>query len=331
MAPPVVNLCVLRLPLKRAGETAFPFRQSSLDALGITSDDKTGLDAFFAELQERRDVLLRLLGNEEALEEDVDGALSVYFAHLNHLLVPMGSGEVPVRSGYSFVWNDALRSTQVVVYKSVEYEIVNMLLSTALWRCNQGALRMIYTEEGLSTSSASKAFLLYRKAIGMVEYCQRLLAESNSMPAERTDADPAVLTGLIHLFFAEIQGITVLRAMEKGNAPSLIASLALDAQNRYAQSAESVSNIMTGNYLHKIHAYASYKAACFKSYMLVYHSWAKLSASAGGAAVRLATEAEKICQEAANLGNLYDTTLPPTRNTERQTFQVRHVEIPELV
>lgn len=319
MAP---NLCVLRLPLKCAAESAFPFRQSSLDALGITADNKRALDAFFEDLQERRTAVLTLLQNEDAQEDEVEGALAAYFANLNHLLVPIESGETPLSSGFSFVWTDVLSSTQTVVFKSVEYEIVNVLLSAALWRCNQAALKMIFTEEGLSTSSASKAFLLYRKAIGMVEYCQHLLGEADESSEAQTDAARPVLNGLASLFYAEVQEITVLRAVEKENAPSLIASLAMYAHQRYEQSAQAVSGIMTGSFLQKIYAYAHYKAACFKSYMLIYHAWARLSAMAGGQAVRLATEAEKVCHQASQLGRLYDRTPPETNLSERDTFHV---------
>ena len=322
MAPsvPVVNLCVLRLPLKRADDATFPFSQSTIDALGITSKNKAGLEAYFANVQEQRVLLLTLLENEESVESDVDNALAIYLSSLHYLLAP----DIPFRNALSFYWKDALCSSKTVVAKTLEYEIVNTLIATALWKTNHGAASMIYSETGLSTSSTARAFLLYRKAIGMVEYCEHLVKNGeHESSIATTDADSTVLTALKHLLYAEIQGITVLRAIDKGNAPSLISSLSQDAQWKYDQCVEVLGRLdVTGSFLHKISAYAGYKAVCFKSYAYLFFAWAKLSGSAGGAAVRLAMEAEKVFQLSTEMGMTYDRTSPPTDSTERDNFHV---------
>ena len=323
-----VNLCVLRLPLKRVVEHSYPFHQATLDALGVTSDNKRGLSLFFEELQDQRVTLLRLLKQEEALEEDIDRALDQYLSNLPYLVIPHGDAEqTPLRNGFSFVWEDILCATQSVVVKNVDLEMANLLLAVALWKCHQGVTHMHYSEKGLTTAATAKSFLLYRKAIGIVEYCEHLLREktADASHTERTDTDLRVITPLKHFIYAEIQGITVLRAIEKGNAPSLISSLAVDAQQRYEQSIEEEGMQASPDaFLHKLNAYASYKAACFRSYSLLYFAWTKLSGRAGGAAVRLATEAEKIFEQAVALGTTYDKTSPETNSSERDVFHVSH-------
>lgn len=320
MAPPVVNLCVLRLPF-RTSQSESPFESSHLDSIGLKSKHKQKLYGFFSALEAKRKVLVPLLTNENVEEEDIDGAVEAYFSFLNHLLVPDSTGNVPLKHAFRFTWEDVLCTPQTVIVQSVEYEIVDVLLSAALWKCNQAAMRMVFAAEGLNTTSASKSFVLFRKAIGMVEHCLQRLGENEASGSKKTDTHRNVLTGLKHLLLAEIQSITVLRAIDKGNAPSLISSLAMESHQRYEECSQNING--TEGFLQKIHAYACYKSACFESYMLLYFAWTKLSASSGGMAVRLANEAQSVFERAQDLGKAYDKAWPQSNASEREIFQVR--------
>jgi len=80
-----------------------------------------------------------------------------------------------------------------------------------------------------------------------------------------------------------------MKSIGKGNAPSLVSNLAMDAHLKYEKAAADTAGAPDGTFLNKICSYCRYKSACYKSYVFVYHSWTKMSASAGGMTVRLAT------------------------------------------
>lgn len=86
-----------------------------------------------------------------------------------------------------------------------------------------------------------------------------------------------------------------------------------------AQDRHSGMRGWTG-YCRKLGGYLSYKAACFKAYMLGYHALDRMQATQGGEAVRLTQEADKIVRTAAILGREYDNLKPQTAENERHVF-----------
>ena len=79
-------------------------------------------------------------------------------------------------------------------------------------------------------------------------------------------SDMQATAALLHIALADAQGITTLRAMAKNNAPSLIASLALDTANLYKSAASSAKSAPFTRKGPKALQYADYKAAVYQAY-----------------------------------------------------------------
>ncbi len=80
-----------------------------------------------------------------------------------------------------------------------------------------------------------------------------------------------VLQGHMQLALADAQSITVLRAVQKGNAPSLVAALALDTANMYQAAAQAFKQIVsTGPMGSKAGRYAEWKLLVFQGYMYAF-------------------------------------------------------------
>lgn len=70
----------------------------------------------------------------------------------------------------------------------------------------------------------------------------------------------------LHICLADAQAITTLRAMAKNNAPSLVASLAVDTAALYRSAATAAGQAPFVRQGAKGLQYAEYKAATFRSY-----------------------------------------------------------------
>ena len=80
-----------------------------------------------------------------------------------------------------------------------------------------------------------------------------------------------VLQGQMQLALADAQSITVLRAIQKGNAPSLVASLAHDTANMYQAAAQAFKQVAsTSGMSSKAGKYAEWKLLVFQGYMYAF-------------------------------------------------------------
>ena len=91
------------------------------------------------------------------------------------------------------------------------------------------------------------------------------------------DADPRfaaddkawmqVLQGHMQVALADAQSITVLRAIQKGNAPSLVAALACDTVAMYQAAAQAFNHFSISSHGSKACRYAEWKLLVFQGYM----------------------------------------------------------------
>ena len=79
-----------------------------------------------------------------------------------------------------------------------------------------------------------------------------------------------VLRSHTSLALADAQSITVLRAIQKGNAPSLVAGLAHDTMQLYQTAAQRFSQASAGRQGSKASKYAEWKALVAQSYAFAY-------------------------------------------------------------
>ena len=79
-----------------------------------------------------------------------------------------------------------------------------------------------------------------------------------------------VLKGHTNLALAEAQSITVLRAIQKGNAPGLIAGLASDTMQLYQSAAQHLRQALPDSQSSKSSTYADWQALVFQAYAFAY-------------------------------------------------------------
>lgn len=82
-----------------------------------------------------------------------------------------------------------------------------------------------------------------------------------------------VVAGLRNTCLADAQSLTVLRAIQKGNAPGLIAGLATDTSSLYTEAGNGFragASQAGPASSPKLAAYCAYKAACFHATALAF-------------------------------------------------------------
>ena len=79
-----------------------------------------------------------------------------------------------------------------------------------------------------------------------------------------------VLQGYMQVTLADAQSITVLRAIQKGNAPSLVAALASDTAAMYQTAAQAFKHFSINSQGSKACRYAEWKLLVFQGYMYAF-------------------------------------------------------------
>ena len=79
-----------------------------------------------------------------------------------------------------------------------------------------------------------------------------------------------VLQGHMQVALADAQSITVLRAIQKGNAPSLVAALACDTAAMYQAAAQAFNHFSISSHGSKACRYAEWKLLVFHGYMYAF-------------------------------------------------------------
>ena len=79
-----------------------------------------------------------------------------------------------------------------------------------------------------------------------------------------------VLQGYMQVTLADAQSITVLRAIQKGNAPNLVAALARDTAAIYQAAAQAFQHFSINNQGSKAAKYAQWKLLVFQGYMYAF-------------------------------------------------------------
>lgn len=86
----------------------------------------------------------------------------------------------------------------------------------------------------------------------------------------RTEHELQVLQGHMQVALADAQSITVLRAIQKGNAPSLVAALACDTAAMYQAAAQAFNHPSCSSHGSKACRYAEWKLLIFQGYMYAF-------------------------------------------------------------
>ena len=74
----------------------------------------------------------------------------------------------------------------------------------------------------------------------------------------------------MRIALADAQSITVLRAIQKGNAPSLVAALSCDTAAMYQAAAQALKQVSINSQGSKAGRYAEWKLLVFRGYMYAF-------------------------------------------------------------
>lgn len=194
----------------------------------------------------------------------------------------------PLRHLVSFTWNDVLLtpgSSNAV--SDVLFEVASVLIATATWLATTCAT---LCKSDAKPHESVQAYGLLRQAAGLFS-----AAETTVLPllgaSASADCHLGVVAGMTLHCLAEAQGITVLRAVKKGNQPGLIAGLAADTAQLYRCDDDPVCVLRRCVYHMHMHRdshkalaacgyahppssalllYLQYQAQCFEAYQHCY-------------------------------------------------------------
>jgi hypothetical protein len=139
------------------------------------------------------------------------------------------------------------------------FELAQVLVAMAVRLMHAASVAAGDSASGVPTASSTRAYNLLRQAAGMLDFAVREVVPS--LPAgAAADLDPQLLRGLASTALADAQQLTLLRAVVKGNQPSLIAAIAADTAELYALAGSQVgSSTVAGAAASKLAQYAKYK------------------------------------------------------------------------
>ncbi|KAL3151995.1 hypothetical protein ABBQ32_001116 [Trebouxia sp. C0010 RCD-2024] len=231
-------------------------------------------------------------------------------------------GNAPGRHCLVFQWQDVLIPTTQSSSADTVYELASALVATAVWKQRRAVYLCQGGKQGTSSDAAIKAYSLLRSAGGLFQFakekCTPLLA--NICPS--LDCNSQVLQGHMQVALADAQSITVLRAIQKGNAPSLVAALACDTAAMYQAAAQAFNHPSCSSHGSKACRYAEWKLLIFQGYMYAFTGLHHLKSHEGGKAVQCAGEATSLCQAAVKAAAAFDKAAPASVPVDHVHFDV---------
>jgi len=247
------------------------------------------------------------------------------------------TGNSILRFAIEFSWTQTLIPTAGTARKSdAAFEVASALVAGAIWEIRRANTLCESSPSGVPSGPCLQAFKLLRHASGLLEFAATkviiplLKAGSEGLPSDTTrgrqssvptapDICPEVLRSMALCALADAQGISVLRAMKKGNQPSLIAQLAVETSAMYIEAGSLLSTVPGGTDS-KLAAYVGYKNLTFGSYAHIFNGVLAWKAGQPGAGLRCLKEAEAMYHAAKKASAAYDKAPPSTLGQLHRRF-----------
>ena len=166
---------------------------------------------------------------------------------------PLTAPASKLRCAVRFEWSEAVVSPppgappRTSNAADALFELASVLVATAVRLMHAAAAACADSATGVLTPASTRAYQLLRQAAGMLDFVAQSVAPALPAGLGGADTDLHVLRALSTLALADAQQLTVLRAVAKGNAPSLIASLAADSAALYSQACSQVRSLPQGS------------------------------------------------------------------------------------
>ncbi|BDA48020.1 probable BRO1 domain-containing protein BROX [Coccomyxa sp. Obi] len=221
-------------------------------------------------------------------------------------------GDSKLRRSVAFTWKDVMVSSPVgeSTAQDAIFELASVLEAVALWKMARAATLCADARFGIGGEAVSEAYKLLRAAAGLFEFvrdhCATFLINAVASP----DCNVQTAQAYALLCIAEAQSLTVLRAIQKGNAPSLIASLAVDAAAAFESAAGTARGVAATKADSKFKLYADYQAAVHRAYGQCFAGVEQLKAQQAGAALRHLGNAKDLLAASQAASKAYDRADP---------------------
>ncbi|KAK9828236.1 hypothetical protein WJX74_004986 [Apatococcus lobatus] len=295
---------------------------------------KPAAESYIQGLTQNRERLVSLLvANKGTTEDALDAACQTYISLLLGLINPVAAdagssvqvnAQSVLRRRVTFAWLDALVVSGQAQMADAVFELASVLTAVAIWKMKHAAaICREASSTGADSSTAAQAFKLLRSAAGMLQSVLDTCLPHLFGGCPSADCNPQVVAGLRSTCLADAQSLTVLRAIQKGNAPGLIAGLAADTGSLYteAEGGFRAGGSQAGPASSpKLAAYCAYKAACFNSTALAFTGTAELAEGRGGAAVKCTHAAQAQSGAMREAGQAYDSAAPTTPAPQHAAF-----------
>lgn len=271
------------------------------------------------ELDEQTDARLQaLLGSGPARVNKLDEAA---------VISQQMPGNALARRAVPFQWQDVLLIAGPSSASDTVYELASILIAVAVWQQRRAVYLCQGGKAGSSSDAAIKAYNLLRCAGGIYQFVQTKCVPLLANICLSVDCSPQVVQGYTQLALADAQSITVLRAIQKGNAPSLIAALAHDTANMYQAAAQAFKQVASTSKLgSKQGRYAEWKLLVFQGYMYAFTGLTHLSNHEGGKAVWCADEARSLSQSASKAAGHFDKAAPASLPADHAQFDAAFID-----
>jgi len=242
------------------------------------------------------------------------------------------TGDSPLRYAVKFSWNQVLlgnsnnKDNKDVEVADAVYELASSLAAAAIWCQRRAALfHCESTPLGVPSGPSGQAYKLLRQAAGLYEYLSQVLiplisSTFSSSSIEASDCTAPVLQAAASCAIGDAQSITVLRAISKGNSPSLIASLARDTADIYDAGAGALISSTKDATNTKLLSYLQYKQAVFESYAQIFNGIQAWKSGQAGTGLRCLKEAEAIFFKMKKVAAAFDKASPSSLGALHSRF-----------
>lgn len=341
----------------KASPSSKPFKQLS-KLLSADGDRKKRGKAFAAALEEARGSALAAVTTDLVSQAARDEALAKYLSLLQGLvdspappsngklatgqagspddggldaaLAEAGAGTAPaglptasaagsLRHAAQFTWTDAVVGSSAATSSDALFELVSIAIAAVLAGAAQVARLCEDSATGVATEASTTAYTLLREGAGKLQWL-RAQALPQLSPTSSDDCSPQVVASLESLLLADAQSLTTLRALAKGNAPPLVAALALDTAALYRDAADQLGRSpVPAAAGAKLSHYLRYKQALFNGYAQLHSGIDQWQArQAPGAGLRCLQEAGAALEAAKRAASAFDAAPPATMNIKHR-------------
>ncbi|CAK0784762.1 hypothetical protein CVIRNUC_007966 [Coccomyxa viridis] len=249
--------------------------------------------------------------------------------------VPDVRGDSKLRRGaVAFEWKDVMITPPTsVAARDAVYELGCVLEAMALWKMARAAQLCAGSRQGTPSESVSQAYRLLRAAAGMFDFVRDHCASFLINAVDTKDCNVQTAQAFSLACIAEAQALTVLRAVQKGNAPSLVASLATDASAAFKSAAGTAGGVViSAKAESKFLLFADYQAKAMEALSQAFAGQEALTSQQAGTALAYLGSAKSQLAAAQGASKAYDRAQPVTSATEheyadlelKQTIEKQH-------